>query len=164
MTRKVFVVCFGISGRRIWGRLTRHSSIETMLPMMVENIKTIPFLFGPLGQKKVIIVSQLDDPKLTATLFFLERNRVERRFTVTGYFTHPFYGSENYSGNIVANLNLRRSYEVFDNLRVTNLPDYAEGSIRPSWPLQFYDDKMTDGEKQIVWELLKCYHRNKVKR
>lgn len=157
MTRKIFVVCFGVSGRRIRSHLARHNSNETMLPMMVENIKTIPFLFRPMGQEKVIFVSQLDDPKLTTTLSLLERSRFERRFKVTGYFTHPFYGSDNLSGNIVANLNLRRSYEVFDNFRVTNLPDYAEGSIRPSWPLQFYDDKMTDAEKQIVWELLKSY-------
>ena len=157
MPRKV-IVCFGSSGRRILNQLRRYRSDETMQLTMVKNIKSTLSLLESHGRIELVLVSRLDDRLLTEALSQLEYDRQGRRVRVTGLFIYPTIGIDDLSAIIVANRNLRKVGNMLDFVRVVNLPDYAEGSIRPSWPLQFYDDKMTDAEKQVVCELLKSYH------
>jgi hypothetical protein len=121
--------------------------------MIVETEKSIPRLLRPLGQKMVTIISRLDDPLLTKTLPMLGLSQKAPSVSVTGYFIYPSAGVDDLSSAVIANCNLRRAYDVMKYARVVNLPDYD--NERPHWPLQFYDDKMTDPEKQIVWEILR---------
>jgi hypothetical protein len=124
---------------------------------MVENTKSISTLLESHGQMELVLVSRLDDRILTETLSSLEHNREGRKVRVSGLFIFPSIGIDDVSATITANRNLRKAYQVLDRVRVTNLPDYAEGSIRPRWPMTFIDIQMTDPEKQIVWELMKLY-------
>lgn len=132
-----------------------YKTTREFLPMIVESEKSIPILLRPLGQRMVTVVSRLDEPLLTTTLPVMEQISNEQRVKVTGCFIYPTFVIDSLSATIIANCNLKRAYQILDYVRVVNLPDYD--TDRPQWPLQFYDDKMTDPEKQIVWEILRCY-------
>jgi hypothetical protein len=157
VNQQVFVMCFGVSGRRILTHLTHYYRSETMQLTVVDNIKSIPTLLESLRQMDLVLVSRLDDCLLTEALSLLKHDRQVRKVRVTGLFIYPTIGIVDLSATIIANSNLRKSYQVLDRVRVVNLPDYDEGGIRPRWPLQFYDKLLSDNEKQVIWELMRCY-------
>jgi hypothetical protein len=150
-----FAVCFGESGCRIWSHLIFYNKNSALLPMIVENERSIQTILKPMGQRMVTIISRLDEPLLTKTLPVVEQIPKNQRVKVTGLFIYPAIGVDDLSSAIVANCNLKRAYQTLDHIRVVNLPDYDSNSAKPQFPLQFYDDKMSDPEKQIVWEILR---------
>lgn len=152
---KTFALCFGESSARIFTHLVFYSKCPSLLPMIVEREKSVQPILKPMGQQMVTIISRLDDPLLTRALPVIKDIPTEMKVRVTGLFIYPTVGVDDLSSTIIANCNLRIAFTTLDHIRVVNLPDY-DGD-KPQWPLQFYDDKMTDPEKQIVWELLRCY-------
>lgn len=153
---KTFAVCLGEPRYRIWSHLIFYNKSPVLIPMIVEKEQSIPTLLKPMGQRKVILISRLDEPLLAKCLSVIEEIPTVQKIRVTGLFIYPALGVDDLSSAIVANCNLKMAHNTLDHIRVVNLPDYAEGNIRPHWPLQFYDNLMSDGEKQIVWEILRC--------
>lgn len=154
---KTFAVCFGEPRYRIWSHLIFYNKSPALLPMIADNEQSIPTLLRPMGQRKVILISRLDESSLAKCVSLIQEISTTRKVKVTGLFIYPPLGVDDLSSAIVANCNLRMAHNTLDYVRVANLPDYDSSGAKPQWPLHFYDDRMSDGEKQIVWELLRCY-------
>jgi len=156
---QVVAACVGEPGRRIWSHLLHYRSTERMLPMIVEDERAIVELSRFSGLKELLIVSPLDDFVLSYALGHLENEDRTKGPELIGYFTYP-HGSNEHD-TALANTNLRYSRKILHRVRVTNLPDYAPSEERPRWPLRWFDNDMTDAEKQIVWEILRWHQTQK---
>jgi hypothetical protein len=77
----------------------------------------------------------------------------KRKTNITAYLICPY--SDDERTDIKSDMALRKAYAIFDYTRVTNLPNYSSGSVKPRWRLKWFDNSMTDPEKQIIWEILR---------
>ena len=149
------LLCIRESGRRICNHLLQHIKTGAFYPIVLHSDDKIPYLLDLYRENKLIIVSQLDEPLLWRLLNLVEKLGDQKKTNVTAYLIYPHRTGTDGNKNIQANRSLRKAYVVLDYVRVMNLPEYAEGGIKPRWRLKWFDNSMTDPENQIVWEILR---------
>jgi hypothetical protein len=149
------ILCIGESGQRVHNHLVQYIKTGAFYTIILHSDDEIPYLLDLYRENKLIIVSQLDEPLLWRLLNLVEKLGDQKKTNVTAYLIYPHRTGTDGNKNIQVNRSLRKAYVVLDYVRVVNLPEYAEGSIRPRWRLRFFDNSMTNAEKQIVWEILR---------
>lgn len=152
-TPRVWAICFGESGRRVWIHLVANGVTPRMYPIILDDPIAAHFLRKTMRPEKTIIVSRLDDLLLWRFIKLTEVDKIKGE--LGGYFIQPSFEQTNAALTIPVIRNQRRAQKLFTNVRVFSKLDFDKQEIKPHWPgMKWLDEKMTNDEKQIVWELL----------